>query len=504
MRGFFMKYIMSCSENSNKVTIMDVQRPAEKLKGDLGSKIGDVVNVMTTSEKLLKRINKMLRSKKSISKFEIDDNNLLYIDWIESEGENFKEHEDIIDISSVKDFELRKSLLTIASKFAKNKKKHREGVAKRKDKYAKKDSLFYRCHSIILEYTRKGRINKNLSEKSAAELYRYMVDNRDMLVGRLMFPYSKRAKDSENLKFGLILTEAILMIANIGALMSSFKFVNALAVFGVGLTTIGYTGVVCNRNKNNWHNELYTHVLKDLRSAYNLDYSKALEIIKEVDMRPEGLVDFIDKDLSYLKLNKLENAEDVRRLQELADCYSASYHEDVYGLAKLDKFEYADKLVDVEIDMYSKNPRFGRMIASGPKVNIDTLYQRLKFLGWDDRAVRSDIFLKTIISIIDSIIIKPYEGCEVEIMSLIKIAQKYVSSGGLYSSKGKHEEKMALLADLRDERNHVASSALYKLNRAEELELLAREALEEERKSIAIKEPAEIITYREKRIDLHN
>lgn len=143
-----------------------------------------------------------------------------------------------------------------------------------------------------------------------------------------------------------------------------------------------------------------------------------------------SFADFVEADLKILEdiqeeasSSKTNNfLETYRIIENLVIGYSIDCEKGI----SVDKANYLVRLSEMEADMYSLSSDLG-ILPTAPKLGIENLKERLKYLGWSQEQIESDEYISQIMKGIESISKVPYAACEVQIAKLIGLAFSYVS-----------------------------------------------------------------------------
>lgn len=463
-------------EASNSLVIKDIQKIDENLRGDYGTLYGAKVNEMCDKDHFLKLFRDALK-KGAIMNFK-EDCGIYYLDWFEVTPNGVVDHTDELHFDC--DREFYNKLDDLISKFQKNRYNCRTKALKSRLEAAKgdKDDLFSLCFKILQDYHQCENFSNHLDGETTRrrnEIYECIRDYSRLFKAKPMkapFAYYASALSSLR-KLSLGLMGGFFVVFLIGG---SLPF-SVLALLGASLINpylkeMERTALEAAKNLSTFK------MLDKMQTRYNIHgmFDEQGEEEKE-----PNLVDFIDKDLSYL--NYHEDLDARERLEKLAEDYSKFRHSQYkYSLRigqdvenSIDLKNYFEELLDIEIEMYSRDREFGTIEEGSYTKSSKMLFGILYNFGWNFHDVIEDKFLGRILSIMSDISLMNYSGYEIEMCELCKLAVRYVTSSSLDS-----DLRAILISRWEVAIQEIHKAAVYKRNETQKLDRMAREAMEAE------------------------
>ena len=287
------------------------------------------------------------------------------------------------------------------------------------------------CCKRIYEYSVSGRVEHDICEERFEGLYNRLEGNYGLLKNAPM----KSPKMSKDGKSYLLFTSGISAIVFGGGMLMMKPLAGLIGFLGLFGYSVGST--VISRYSEIAENKIYvlTNFTNDFRKVYGRDFIRNLHISirnAEIKKARRNFVDFVETDLTYAPCEYQDG------LVNLADAYSEEKNHEVFdGHSPVDKFKYIMRLIELESKMYADDGtlRFVNRVCITPTM----LDERLVFLGWSSERVEKDEFLIGIRSAMKEISLRPYNGVEVELLAIMKLAVQYV---GVESMSRASVEKM--------------------------------------------------------------
>lgn len=460
-------------EASNSLVVKDVQKIDENLRGDYGTLYGAKVNEMYNKDHFLKLFRNALKKGK-IMNFKRW-SGVYYLDWFEVTPNGVLDHTDELHFECDKDF--YDKLDELISKFDKNRYGCRTKALKNRLEAAKgdKDDLFSLCFKILQDYHQCGDFSKHLdgkTDKERNEIYKCIRDYSSLFKAKPMQMPNEYLWDGNILRIMTIGLCSILLVA--------FILAGALPLSIVTLLGIGVTDTALKRRiEEVTKNSSTFKMLDKMQSRYKM---YGMEYDQYCEEKQPNLVDFIDRDLTYLNYHEDVDAKDS--LERLSEEYSKFRHDKFKYFLQVGKEEenstvdlknYFEKLLDIEIEMYSHNREFGTVEEGSNTKSSKKLCDILYNFGWNYYSITNDKFLSGILATMADISLMNYSGYEAEICELCKLAIRYVTSSSL-------DDALRGILTKRWEAaiQEIYKAAVYKRDETQKLDRMAREIEEAE------------------------
>lgn len=143
----------------------------------------------------------------------------------------------------------------------------------------------------------------------------------------------------------------------------------------------------------------------------------------------DPFIRFILSDIEYIKTLNIEDySMELNSLKDLVKRYCEAKKQEMHIGETVDIESFMTELTDLELAMFSKNKRIGLIRRPTEVVREAFIEERLKYIGVEDTPEANDSYLKFIFEQVKRIANYPYEGCEVDLVELYKIATDYVKS----------------------------------------------------------------------------
>lgn len=173
-------------------------------------------------------------------------------------------------------------------------------------------------------------------------------------------------------------------------------------------------------------------------NAYISDYEKKHDLFLEgEENRPklasgevpieDDFMRFIMCDIEYIHFCDGDYTEELKAFKTLAKEYAEEKSRTLATGEHMDIKSYLSRLTDLELETYKKNNRKGLKRSNKELLRASFLTERLNYLGVKEELIANDDYLKFVFEQVERIAAYPYEGCEVELAELYRIAQDYVN-----------------------------------------------------------------------------
>lgn len=407
------------------VSIMDVEEIDENLAGDYGVRCGLHIDDYMYCEDFFKRIKKACFNG-FITRLDCVDG-IYNLGYLESGINGLVSREVEFDLTKTNE-EFQQNFATLLLWYQKNRKKVDKKCFRKLVRDGDPKDALFKCYNFISQTARE----KEVAPLNVDELYLF----HDYLPTLLW-----RGAIGRFEKYGTIfmyfVSFLVLPIMEIFCFLAfgdlTFLFQEFCLTLGCWLVAFGLDKF-CGWSSRMDALQLLSNVESEWGEYYDLDFTKRPVISKNV-----GLVDFIRRDLECCDYANRE------ALDSLAEEYSKRRSEEYFAREnELDRYSYLERLVNIEIEMCDENS-CGSLTPDNLFLDSSDIKSRLRFLGFSDEQMENDCFVKTILNAINGIFYYPYDGCEVEILKLFKVAMQYgraVADSSL--------DKVSLLDELRD------------------------------------------------------
>lgn len=469
-------------EASNSLVVKDVQKIDENLRGDYGTLYGTKVNEMYDKDHFLKLFRDALKKGK-IMNFEMR-SGVYYLDWFEITPNGVLDHADELHFECDMDF--YDKLDELIFKFYKNRYGCRTKALKNRLEAAKgdKDDLFSLCFKILQDYHQCGDFSKHLdgkTDKERNEIYKCIRNYSELFKAKPMKApfahYASALSSFRKFSFGLMGCFFVAFLIG-GSLPFSILALISAGLINPYLKEMERTALEAAKNLSTFK------MLDKMQSRYKM---YGMEYDQYCEEKQPNLVDFIDRDLTYLNYHEDVDAKDS--LERLSEEYSKFRHDKFKYFLQVGKEEenstvdlknYFEKLLDIEIEMYSHNREFGTVEEGSNTKSSKKLCDILYNFGWNYYSITNDKFLSGILATIADISLMNYSGYEAEICELCKLAIRYVTSSSLDD-----DLRGILIKRWEGAIQEIYNAAVYKRDETQKLDRMAREIEEAEIKSVS-------------------
>ncbi len=457
--------------NEVYVHILDVHKTDEQLKGDYGVLYGIKTNELKNQKEFFATLKSAIL-KGYITNFEIGDK--CQIDWFEIRDDCAIDHFDIINFSNVNQSFLEE-LNCCEQLFKKNRCGCQNKALRNRLKYSQENDIFAKSYEAMESWYK----DKTLKEATPLEERNKIgktVKRFKHLFTRASFPSPKKlAKRRKKYAIGRILS--LLFYSLLGY---------AMFISGMPMLTIAF--LACTAITQKLSIDIEKELVKESVIAATesfIDHFANGEEVEQSESLP-SFVDFVDRDINYLK-NNTKNRKLQDDLESLARDYSRIKHDQfkrtVDGAtiplneAITYKYDFMAKLLNYEIEMYSQNRRFGTTDQETVKATEDYFFAMMNFIGWTSSKILKYPFLNRLFEEARRVAKMYYEGYEIEIRELFKLALKYARH---VDTDDINLEEFA--ASLKDIQKDIVAAAEYKKNEAIKLEVLADLVIAQEKR----------------------
>lgn len=173
-------------------------------------------------------------------------------------------------------------------------------------------------------------------------------------------------------------------------------------------------------------------------NAFINDYEKKHDLFLEgAENRPklssgerpieDDFMRFIMCDIEYIHSCEGDYIEELKAFKTLAIEYAEEKSRTLATGEHMDVKGYLSRLTDLELETYKKNNKKGLKRSNKELLHASFLTERLNYLGVKGELLANDDYLKFVFEQVERIAAYPYEGCEVELAELYRIAQDYVN-----------------------------------------------------------------------------
>lgn len=431
-----MNYIAKSEDGT--IVIEDIKKAPENLynhNGELyGTRVSETYEQFEFFDLLLDALDMGL-----ITRFTIDDSvkdkPFLYISWLKKIDDKIEMQETSINARELigEDYEY---LCDLASKFSRN---YHHCLTKAIDNIAKFGDGTTPLERAISLVNKADKLTT--LEMEDRDLYSVYAHYQTLISKSIKFGLNDKIYEAILTAFAFGFAGFISINAKASDISLIRQILCTLVAFGTfAIFPAGFHYSISRTNRKWKYNKML-----------NLTGRYATEDRKDKKL---GLCNFISKDLTYART--LENAEsEIANLQNLAQSYTDDMLNNMANPAySILLNNYLSVLLDIEISLYAKNPKEG--LADELAFGIEDFLDRLKFIGATDDDIANDPFLSNLVKLIESIQENmAYEGAEVDMAEITKLAGAYISS----KSERKTEEALDILEQIMLAINHKWNGA---------------------------------------------
>lgn len=486
-----MKYKISFN-NGKDILIQDIIGPDERLSySTQGRRYGENISVTMSLKEFLGNIRRAMLSFKTIISYTLTDD--LKIGWVEYGDRTYTIHKDTFEFDFEDQVIIKEALAKYENEFyTRVVSATAERVANRVFCWAPSNSLDKKCINHIYRYSRNSSVADNITHREAFDLAVRLIENEEVFRHSVMKSPNNRIGGYEFSSKILLLCSCIITLttgistfAFSSIIMKSIiaiLFLFSLVVDGLSLNVMVYA-------RDSWKKEMFDDFVKAFFKKNDISLEEVSEFIrsKNTDEKIEGIVDFVHEDIVTAYYMGTETRKFINDLHGISDDYSHERHEElVGGGTPADRVKYLLKLSRIEESIFSANGRIGRIKREEMRLTSDDLFKRLKYLGWSKSRISYNTFLDDILCAVRAIEKDPYEGCEVDIASLIGIAVRYVSAFD-DPDFGDNVQNSSTLIDLTNAKKDIFLAISHKHDDSKKFEeMVSRYAKELEEKKNAV------------------
>lgn len=414
-----MRYKVSFESGKGNILVEDIIEADEKLYEGYTTRYGVNTKRIISIDHFFGNLLKTMLKGDSIIDFHFDAG-IYKIDWLEIKDGVSVMHYDTIECEGeTKEFKDRMELTL--KWYSNGVVPTREKATKKRLKHAPAGDQFKSIADLFYSYSEDENAI-NIDPKKAAEIYRFIETHP----AEFQFCPSKMDSISkskiQNMKFTKIIFFGMCLL-NVPMFVLTGSIARLIIILMYYISGTKIMGYFMNGVKYAWQNKINNRFTTALRTRADREYLNALSNEQKQALK-SGLVDIISM---VIEKNKNEvDKEHIEKLLLLEIGYSLDRCKEIDGKNKFtDKYSHVYSLLDVEEEMYSSIAGVG-FLNRNSKVNLDHLYDLLRFLGWDRETVLKDEFLRNVISSMKGLLEAPYEGVEVDLIGMIRLAIQYV------------------------------------------------------------------------------
>lgn len=466
-----MFYRIEKSASPDKLVISDVQFAEEKLAEGYNERKGTQVFIEMPITEFLGRLAMGIMSRQSIAKFEVNREGRCEIEWLERTESNAILHRDVIELTF--DDGLVNELSFLTAMFHIFREKSRKNVLSKLLKNENREDIFLQCWDALVNF-KDGHSLDKYDEKDITRMYHYIREHLHYFDFCPVVPNTKLS----NVRKSNMFIKVAMVFLSLGfiraILLGDFIRIVSIIIFGIMAKDI-YRG---NKNREKQLTmETVTSIKDTFEREIDVAYLKELEMEKSHEAKKSGLIDFIERDLSFLASHPEYNF-DSEEMSALAQEYSYDYW--ASPITDSEKADYIESFLMLEAEMYRRNPYVG-MMSGTPHIGFEYFYEVFEYLGWSKEEVREDDFIREVRSVMRTVIENPYEGCEVELVTLISLATDYARMVGLGSANSDDDGTKSLVADVNKILDNIFEVISQKIVAAKNLEKQAEAVFEQEK-----------------------
>ncbi len=396
---------------SQNATIVDVWEMEERLEEGFGFREGTFVDLYIKNSDLLEGLRKLCKDG-FVTKFEAHEGfyKLGYLTYGQH-GLVSKEIE--IDLSEASQ-EFCEEFSKCFSWYDAHHKKFNKRCLEKLFKEGDPHDTLVRCYYYLIAYLKNSKEQMKNSLLSVEEIY-HLKDYMTLFRPLFEHEFVEKVRLFRSPLYGIFLICGVMLFWAMKEVYG-YQLLSALlcgyGVIGAVLEGIGFFD--SSDETIDRAIELCLYKL-ELEYADEIDFSKKITSSKD-----KGLVDFVEDDLSKCAYI------DEDALRSLTRSYSKNRDAEFFdGGTVVNKYDYLLRLIEAEIAMCSKNSKRGYMDRDS-FINDNVVLERWRFVGFDIEKVQGNEFAREILDGVRSIQAARYEGCEVDILNLLKLSIQYI------------------------------------------------------------------------------
>lgn len=202
--------------------------------------------------------------------------------------------------------------------------------------------------------------------------------------------------------------------------------------------------------------------LTDIFNSFSDDLKAQISSNKEEESMQEDTVEQLLNDVISLARKK-ENFICATKAYNLLEKYRNQSDS-----KKPDTWLYLDRIIDIEKEIYYEDgySKHGTKKTIPKRLDIASLMQRLRLLGWDEEKVKKSRFIQYALEDLEKLQNMPYYKCEVQILKIFGLVQEYCDEENKKDSITPQEFKEAVidyckdLKKIREEISNFKNSAI--------------------------------------------
>ncbi len=315
-----------------------------------------------------------------------------------------------------------------------------ENIEKLLEETGNKKMLTKKVKRMFMQYATMGTVSDASTDNEASEVLSELLANREEILSsaNIKLPMKLQIKRGALVLLGVVaITTIIGMIAfdrvdyfdvpgKLRELHSFCSWGDGRYIVGAGLTGTAFFAITkALKSASKWKEKLL--------DSFVVDYERQHDFFLENDDKTkiktinDSFIRFIMTDIEYIKSSHLENCDEILRAYEvLANEYISIRREELNSGEPVDMFAFLSKLTELEIGVYSKNTKKGLTRRDIADLKSILFEERLPYLDLVAGETVNDRYLKFVCEQAERIFAYPYEGCEVELVELYRIAMDYV------------------------------------------------------------------------------
>lgn len=456
--------IRNKAQDENTIILEDVIGTDETLIHGYDKKIGSKVRVEMREGSFLKELILAFLKFNSIASIEKVNERSFKVEWLGVGATDARMYEDTLEFCNLEG--LVKWMNRIVSFYRVFGKFIRPGVFKRYANNCGNKKKFKKYWGFLKEFLKTGKLDEKMDKREVTECFKYMDEHREDFKS---VPYFRRTVTTVFCVCLLGLLIVTFGKASYFLVLSKLYFSNFLFVGGASFCIFGLVFGYFNH----FHEEerkTYELFLSKLEKRVDRDYLCSLD--KTEQKRQIDYVTLLRKSMHLVDRDMdTRSNEDV--FYSLASDYSqARFLELGEERSEVNLYEYLNTLMDELIHMFAGNRRYG-MMGTSPSIGVEYMCDVIACLGYSKDEILGNKFLTRIYELTCEIFGNPYEGCELEMLELIKVAIKYLREGFL--NRGEMEDSGEGVERLSTEVQYISKAIDYKREIARRLDAMSEE-----------------------------
>lgn len=363
----------------------------------------------------------LINEKSSIVEFYLDKNDLHI--KIMNFGNAFFDDERLtisIDDGLLSDLIFRKSLESLIDSFKEVKYETRENIKFRQKDYYKEEKMAESVR-LLLNHFNQNKALPDIDDDFMIIIYHYIRQHENDL-GKI-----EKAGNNWSKKSRFIVNMIMLFaVSSIGlySFICSLGFMGII-LFGITLSTSFIIKRIIYKNDKYFKKTIIKSFIAECRHKYfDVFKNQNKSLCVDAEIVTNEIFDFINSDFLYMRhRTDIDYRDLMEEILTLRKRFS-----DSINVEDNDAFSLMRELVELELTIFSRKDEGFPKNRKDIVINREMFDRRLAYLGYDEIDDGNPV-MDSIYKVIGRIESFPYEGCELEILKLLRIAIEEVVCG---------------------------------------------------------------------------